>query len=215
MTVFGGDEELGLGPDRRRSRSGRRTASPRSGSSSCRARRTSGRRARPGPAARARRCTSTAGAEFGGPDERPGDDTDRFLEYWNHVFMSYELHEDGSLTPLPKNNIDTGMGLERMAAILQGVGSVFETDVFRPLIELAEELSGRSYGDDARDHAGDADHRRPLARDDLPDRRRRGAVQRGARLRPAAGHAPRDPAGPRRSGSSRPGWGGSPSGRSR
>ena len=70
------------------------------------------------------------GAEFGGPDDRPGDDTDRFLEYWNHVFMSYELHEDGSLTPLPENNIDTGMGLERMAAILQGVGSVFETDAY-------------------------------------------------------------------------------------
>ena len=56
------------------------------------------------------------------PTSGPGDDTDRFLEYWNHVFMTYELHEDGSLTPLPKNNIDTGMGLERMAAILQGVG---------------------------------------------------------------------------------------------
>ena len=120
--------------------------------------------------------------------------------------MSYELHEDGSLTPLPENNIDTGMGLERMAAILQGVGSVFETDAFRPLIDLAEELSGRSYDDDQRDHAGDADHRRPLPRDDLPDRRRRGAVQRGPRLRPAAGHAPRDPAGPGRWGSSRPGW---------
>ena len=62
--------------------------------------------------------------------------------------MTYELHEDGSLTPLPKNNIDTGMGLERMAAILQGAGSVFETDGFRPLIDLAEQLSGRSYGDD-------------------------------------------------------------------
>ncbi|HEY7150488.1 MAG TPA: alanine--tRNA ligase [Solirubrobacterales bacterium] len=90
------------------------------------------------------------GPAFGGPEERPGDDTDRFLEYWNHVFMSYELHEDGSLTPLPKNNIDTGLGLERMAAILQGVGSVFETDSHRPLIELAEELSGRSYGDDVQ-----------------------------------------------------------------
>ncbi len=88
------------------------------------------------------------GLEFGDADDRPGDDTDRFLEYWNHVFMTYELHEDGSLTPLPKNNIDTGMGLERMAAILQGAGSVFETDGFRPLIDLAEQLSGRSYGDD-------------------------------------------------------------------
>ena len=54
-------------------------------------------------------------------DARPGDDTDRFLEYWNHVFMAYELHEDGSLTDLPQRNIDTGLGLERMAVIQQGV----------------------------------------------------------------------------------------------
>jgi alanyl-tRNA synthetase len=88
------------------------------------------------------------GPELGGPDERPGDDTDRFLEYWNHVFMSYELHDDGSLSPLPRNNIDTGMGLERMAAILQGVGSVFETDAYGPLVQLAEELCGRAYDAD-------------------------------------------------------------------
>ena len=129
--------------------------------------------------------------------------------------MSYELHEDGSLTPLPENNIDTGMGLERMAAILQGVESVFETDAFRPLIDLAEELSGRSYGDDratTRAMRIIADHSRGTA---FLIARRRGALQRGPRLRPAAGHAPRDPAGPGRWGSSRPGWAGSPSGRSR
>ena len=61
------------------------------------------------------------GEEFGRPGDLPGDDTDRFLEYWNHVFMTYDLAEDGSLTELPKKNIDTGMGLERMAAILQDV----------------------------------------------------------------------------------------------
>ena len=87
------------------------------------------------------------GEEFGRPGELPGDDTDRFLEYWNHVFMTYDLAEDGTLTELPMKNIDTGMGVERMAAILQGVDSVFETDSLRPLIELAEELSGRSYSD--------------------------------------------------------------------
>ena len=85
------------------------------------------------------------GEEFGGPGERPGDDTDRFLEFWNHVFMTYDLAEDGALTELPMRNIDTGMGLDRMAAILQDVPSVFETDLLRPLIDLAEELSGRSY----------------------------------------------------------------------
>ena len=104
------------------------------------------------------------GEEFGGPDDRPGDDTDRYLEYWNHVFMAYELHEDGSLTELPQQNIDTGLGLERMAAIQQDVDSVFETDGFRPLIDLAEELSGRDYGADDADDPGDADPRRPLAR---------------------------------------------------
>ena len=135
------------------------------------------------------------GEEFGGPDDRPGDDTDRFVEYWNHVFMSYDLRDDGSLAPLPANNVDTGMGLERMAAILQDVPSVFETDLFRPLIELAEELSGKPYDDELEDHAGDADHRRPLARDGQPDRRRRRAVERGARLRAASDHAARDPAG--------------------
>jgi alanyl-tRNA synthetase len=86
------------------------------------------------------------GEEFGGPDDLPGDDTDRFLEYWNHVFMTYDLREDGSVAPLPMKNIDTGMGLERMAAVLQGAPSVFETDLFLPLIELATELSGQPYG---------------------------------------------------------------------
>ena len=82
------------------------------------------------------------GEDFGADDERPGDDTDRFLEFWNHVFMSYDLAEDGTLSELPTRNIDTGMGLDRMAAILQDVPSVFETDQVRPLIDLAEELSG-------------------------------------------------------------------------
>jgi alanyl-tRNA synthetase len=62
--------------------------------------------------------------------------------------MSYDLAEDGSLSELPKRNIDTGMGLERMAAILQDVPSVFDTDALRPLVDLAEQLSGRSYDQD-------------------------------------------------------------------
>jgi alanyl-tRNA synthetase len=88
------------------------------------------------------------GIEFGGADDRPGDDTERFLEYWNLVFMQYELHDGASLTPLPSQNIDTGLGLDRMAAILQDVPSVYETTHFRPLVALGEELSGRRYGDD-------------------------------------------------------------------
>ena len=83
--------------------------------------------------------------------------------------MSYTLSEDGTVAELPVPNLDTGMGLDRMAAILQGVDSVFETDLLRPLIALAEELSGRLWCG-PRQHPGDADHRRSLARSGLSDR---------------------------------------------
>ncbi len=145
VTVFGGDEELGLGPDEeaialwsaigvpdeRIVRLGRSDNFWQAGPS--------------GPCGPCSELYLDRGEDFGAPGERPGDDTDRFLEFWNHVFMSYDLSEDGELTALPTRNIDTGMGLDRMAAILQDVPSVFETDLLRPLIELAEELSGRSY----------------------------------------------------------------------
>src|SRR5207302_642431 len=88
------------------------------------------------------------GPDFGADEDRPGDDTERMLEFWNLVFMQYELGADGSLTPVPKKNIDTGLGLERTAALLQGVPSVYETENFRPLVELGEELSSRRYGQD-------------------------------------------------------------------
>jgi alanyl-tRNA synthetase len=72
------------------------------------------------------------------------------VEFWNLVFMQYELHSDGHLTPLPAKNIDTGLGVERMAAILQDVPSVFETEHFRPMVELGEALSGHKYGENDR-----------------------------------------------------------------
>ena len=90
------------------------------------------------------------GPEYGPDSDRPGDDTERHLEYWNLVFMTYELREDGGLTDLPQLSIDTGLGVERLAAIKQDVPSVYETDLFAPLVELAEELSGRSFGADER-----------------------------------------------------------------
>ena len=145
VTVFGGDAELGLGPDEeaiaiwgaiglpeeRIVRLGREDNFWQAGPS--------------GPCGPCSELYLDRGVEFGAEGERPGDDTDRFLEFWNHVFMSYDLAEDGTLTALPMRNIDTGMGLDRMAAILQDVPSVFETDHVRPLVDLAEELSGRRY----------------------------------------------------------------------
>jgi alanyl-tRNA synthetase len=145
VTVFGGDEELGLGPDEEAIEIWKATGVPderivRLG------REDNFWQAGPtGPCGPCSELYLDRGPEFGDEDERPGDDTDRFLEYWNHVFMSYNLAEDGTLTELPMRNIDTGMGLDRMAAVLQDVPSVFETDHVRPLVELAEELSGRSY----------------------------------------------------------------------
>jgi alanyl-tRNA synthetase len=145
VTVFGGDEELGLGPDEEAIEIWRATGVPderivRLG------REDNFWQAGPtGPCGPCSELYLDRGPEFGAEGERPGDDTDRFLEFWNHVFMSYDLAEDGSLTPLPMKNIDTGMGLDRMAAILQDVPSVFETDHVRPLIDLAEELSGHRY----------------------------------------------------------------------
>lgn len=86
-----------------------------------------------------------------GPEGGPAVGGDRYLEFWNLVFMQYDRGPDGGLEPLPARNIDTGAGLERLAAILQGVDSVFDTDGFRPLIEWGESRSGRRYGADARD----------------------------------------------------------------
>jgi alanyl-tRNA synthetase len=150
VTVFEGDGELGLGPDTEAIEIWREIGVPEERILRL-ARAENWWQAGPtGPAGPCSEMYLDRGEGFGRSEDLPGDDTERFLEYWNHVFMTYELHEDGSLTDLPSRNIDTGLGLERMAAIKQDVPSVYETDLFRPLVELAEELSGRSYGDDAR-----------------------------------------------------------------
>ena len=84
----------------------------------------------------------------GEPDCAPAcSRCDRFLEFWNLVFMEYEQHPDGILTPLPRQNIDTGLGLERGAAILQNVRSVYETDGYRQIMDWIAVQSGVAYGD--------------------------------------------------------------------
>ncbi|MEF9842025.1 MAG: alanine--tRNA ligase [Raoultibacter sp.] len=127
------------------------------------------------------------GEEFGcgSPDCAPGCDCDRFLEYWNLVFTQYDGQEDGTLTPLPKKNIDTGMGLERIAAIMQGVQSNYEIDLMRDLLAVGETLSGRVYGQTKEDDLSlriIADHSRSvtflIADGVLPSNEGRGYVLR-------------------------------------
>ena len=150
ITVFGGDEELGLGPDEEAIECWRSVGVP-DERIVLLGREDNFWQAGPtGPCGPCSELYYDRGPEFGGDEDRPGDDTDRVVEYWNLVFMQYELHEDGSLTPLPAQNIDTGLGVDRMAAILQDVPSVFETAHFRPMVELGESLSRTSYGDDDR-----------------------------------------------------------------
>ncbi|MDX2236025.1 MAG: alanine--tRNA ligase [Hyphomonadaceae bacterium] len=98
---------------------------------------------------------------FGGPPGSPDQDGDRFIEIWNLVFMQFEQFADGRRTSLPKPSIDTGMGLERVAAVLQGVHSNYEIDLFRTLIAASEELTKtRAEGAQAASHRVIADHLR-------------------------------------------------------
>jgi alanyl-tRNA synthetase len=102
----------------------------------------------------------------GEPDCLPGcTRCDRFLEFWNLVFMAYELGADGTLTDLPKQNIDTGLGLERTAQIVQNVGSVYDTDGYQLIMQWIAEQSGVAYGESAdatKAHRVLADHGRGM-----------------------------------------------------
>jgi alanyl-tRNA synthetase len=86
----------------------------------------------------------------GKPTCAVGCECDRYLELWNLVFMQFERSADGVLTPLPRPSIDTGAGLERLAAVLQRVPSNFDTDLLRPIIGFTEDLCGRRYGSEPR-----------------------------------------------------------------
>jgi alanyl-tRNA synthetase len=159
VTVFGGDEQLGLGVDQESIDFWLEVGVPRERIVELDREDNFWQAGPNGPCGPCTELYLDRGPEYG-PSTKPGEDeSDRFMEFWNLVLMQYEqtTHEDGTSTlkPLPTNNIDTGMGLNRMAMLLQGKETIFETDQFAPLIALGEELSGKAYeaGDDAVDRA--------------------------------------------------------------
>ncbi len=102
--------------------------------------------------------------KFNSPEDYLGGEGDRFLEIWNLVFMQYNRDENGKLTPLPKPSIDTGMGLERITAIKEGVTSNYDSSIFKPLLEKIVEITGKEYHTDKRgaSHRVIADHIRAV-----------------------------------------------------
>jgi len=130
---------------------------------------------------------------FGGPPGSPDEDGDRFVEIWNLVFMQFDQQADGSRSNLPKPSIDTGMGLERIAAVMQGVHDNYDTDTFKALISASENLTGvKAAGDQAASHRVIADHLRStsflMADGVLPSNEGRGYVLRRI-MRRAMRHA--------------------------
>ncbi len=131
----------------------------------------------------------------GKPDCNVACDCDRFLELWNLVFMQYNRDENGQLNPLPKPSIDTGMGLERISAVLQGKPTNFDTDIFKPVIDAISSLSGIEYGSTTDNTASMrviADHIRAsvfmLSEGCIPSNEGRGYVLRRI-IRRASRHA--------------------------
>ncbi|MCM0737064.1 alanine--tRNA ligase [Clostridioides difficile] len=92
------------------------------------------------------------GEEYGcdNPDCKPGCDCDRYLEFWNHVFTQFDRDEEGNYSLLENKNIDTGMGLERMGCIMQGVDTIFEVDTIKSILEAVEKLTGVKYGENPK-----------------------------------------------------------------
>ncbi|MGB9081444.1 MAG: alanine--tRNA ligase [Desulfuromonadaceae bacterium] len=137
------------------------------------------------------------GAEVGcgRPECTVGCDCDRYMEIWNNVFMQFNRSSDGTLTPLPKPSVDTGMGLERITAVMQGVSSNYDIDILQGIIRHIERLSGKRYGADEKDNVSMrviADHARAvtflICDGALPSNEGRGYVLRRI-MRRAARHA--------------------------
>ncbi|MFZ4858242.1 MAG: alanine--tRNA ligase [Desulfuromonadaceae bacterium] len=137
------------------------------------------------------------GAEIGcdRPDCNVGCDCDRYMEIWNNVFMQFNRSSDGTLTPLPKPSVDTGMGLERVSAVMQGVTSNYDIDILQGIIRHIERLTGKKYGTDEKDNVSMrviADHARAvtflICDGALPSNEGRGYVLRRI-MRRAARHA--------------------------
>ena len=148
ITVFAGDDELGLGPDEDAIEAWLEVGVPRERIVECPRSENFWQAGPTGPCGPCSELYLDRGVDHGKPEDLPGGDNERFLEYWNLVFMQLDQNPVNVLAPLPANNIDTGLGLDRMASILQGKPTVFETDEFAPLISLGEELSGRRYGEE-------------------------------------------------------------------
>ena len=137
------------------------------------------------------------GAEIGcdRPDCNVGCDCDRYMEIWNNVFMQFNRSSDGTLTPLPKPSVDTGMGLERVTAVMQGVNTNYDIDILQGIIRHIERLVGKHYGADEKDNVSMrviADHARAvtflICDGALPSNEGRGYVLRRI-MRRAARHA--------------------------
>ena len=147
ISVFEGDDELGLGPDEEAIEAWLSVGVPRERIVLLPRSENFWQAGPIGPCGPCSELYYDRGVEHGSEDDMPGGENDRYIEYWNLVFMQYLQDPENVLTPLPAQNIDTGLGLNRMAMIKQDVPTIFETDQFAPLIELGRSLATQEVND--------------------------------------------------------------------